>query len=373
MTRVLIIGGGIGGLSLALFCQVRGMEVSVYERTDEPVVQGAGIMIAPNAMRAFQTTSVAQAIREASYRSEQMLITDERGERLMALEVPDRLDAIYAIHRKKLQTILLEAVGREHVHYGYSFESYEADEEGVSVRFANGVEERGDALVGADGIHSSVRQALHLDEPLEYAGYTCWRGVTERLSDDETAPFIEMWGQDGRFGIIPLGERSVYWYALVNGRAASQAHHEATPDEIAQRFESFAHDSASLIRRTKSVIHRDIFDFSTLKNWSRGRVSLLGDAVHAVTPNMGQGACQAIEDAYVLAEELARSTVPDAFATYTKRRYQRAHTIREQSRQTGALAHMSDARLIRVRNGVLRMLPRPLIRRLTTRLYTTDF
>ncbi len=317
MTRVVIAGAGIGGLAAALSLRAVGLDdLVVLERAPALDEVGAGITVQTNALSAIGTLrpDLVDGITAAGQVVATGEVVDWRGRALSRLDMAQAARAVggpppVAIHRATLQRLLLDAcrplaprLGAEVV----GFDALEAPERGgVAARLADGAEERGDVLVGADGLRSAVRAQLLGREAPRYAGYTCWRGVTEDACGWAPGRVAEVWGPGARFGVVPIGGGRIYWFATHSEPAGGRD--DDVHARLADLFGRWMPPIPALIAATPAarVIRNDISDRPPIDRWGAGPVTLLGDAAHPMTPNLGQGACQAIEDAVVLARALA--------------------------------------------------------------------
>ena len=238
---------------------------------------------------------------------------------------------------------------------------FECDDNGVTVRFANGLEERGDVLVGADGLHSVVRARLHGESKLRYAGYTCWRGLArfEHKGLPSDAAFEAM-GPGKRFAAHHCGKGRVFWYGTKNtpeGRADAPGGRKA---EALECFRDWFSPIPELIEATPpdGILRNDIVDRKPIRAWGKGRVTLLGDAAHPTTPNLGQGACQAIEDAVTLAHCLGQGgSAPSLLRLYESRRIPRTTMITNQSLRVGFFGQFENPLACALRDAVTRITP----------------
>jgi 2-polyprenyl-6-methoxyphenol hydroxylase-like FAD-dependent oxidoreductase len=360
--QVIVIGGGIGGLSAALALRQVGMQATVYERARQPREVGAGLGLWPNALRVLSTLGVGGAVRGLSVPDEQGTLYNWRGDvlaRMWSAESLRRHGAMMTVvHRADLLGVLLDAVGRTSLRLGAECVGFRQSDMGVIARFANGDEVRGDLLIGADGLHSAVRAQLFGATPPRYAGYTAWRGVAE--FDHGQVMAGESWGRGQRFGMMPLNRGRVYWFGTANtaeGEADSPAGRKA---DVRQRFAGWHAPIEALIEATDGadILRNDIYDRSPLRYWAAGRVALLGDAAHPMTPNLAQGACQAIEDAGVLAKCLsADKDVPAALHSYEAWRMARTRAITSESRLLGQVAQWRSPVACWLRDTLLRRAP----------------
>ncbi len=262
--------------------------------------------------------------------------------------------AFRAVHRADLQAMLLKALGDGVVQPGAQCISFTQDRAGVRVQFAGGQEAYGDVLIGADGIHSVIRAQLFGQAKPRYAGYTAWRGVT---SFEQDGNVFESWGRGSRFGFVPLSQGRVYWFATRNAPEGKADGASGSKRELLDLFAGWHEPIEAVIEATEegAILHNDIYDREPLHQWSKGRVTLLGDAAHPMTPNMGQGACQAIEDALVLADCLHNaSCIETALQTYEQRRIKRTNAIVKRSRDIGRVAQWENPLACSVRNAILK-------------------
>ena len=214
--KAIIIGGGIGGMALALALRQQSIAVEVYEQADALREVGAGLVLWPNAMTALDTLGLVPALRAVSAPFGDSEIRDWHGELLTRLVTPDLPGLVPGalIYRTQLLDVLAHALGPGVVHLGAQCVQVRQDKSGVTACFADGREATGDALIGADGIHSVVRRELFGDVPMRYAGYTVWRGTSNVAVEQPIG--LEMWGKGGRFGCRTTTPGRVYWYATAN-------------------------------------------------------------------------------------------------------------------------------------------------------------
>lgn len=362
--HVAIAGAGIGGLTLAIALRRAGVEVTVLERAPELRPVGAGITVQPNAMVALRTLGLDEAVAAEGAIAGESAILDASGRTLQ--EAPLRslqrkLGApMVCIHRARLHRILLDACGEERVRTGRAVVGYEDRGERVTVHLSEGDASEADLLVGADGLHSVVRRQLLGEQPLRYAGYTSWRGVCRAPEFAALDRTTESWGVGARFGIVPIGHGAIYWFATANSEPGQLDPPGRSRDRLLALFRGWHAPIEQLIAGTEEseILRTDIQDRRPVKRWSKGRVVLLGDAAHPMTPNLGQGGCQAIEDAVVLARALATSpSVADALHRYEKVRIPRANAMVTQSFRLGRIAQWENPALIALRDALLRRLP----------------
>jgi 2-polyprenyl-6-methoxyphenol hydroxylase-like FAD-dependent oxidoreductase len=352
--RTLIVGGGIGGLSLAVALRHAGHDVVVLEQAPRIDPVGAGITLFGNAMSALARLGLRDAVAARGAPARQSAILTSKGAALARLPA-DLLDGATAVHRGDLQSVLAAAAGD--VRLGAEIVAVVQDADGVVARAANGAEERGDLLVGADGLGSVVRGAVG-EARRRYAGYTAWRGVASVAG--EPGRLTESWGVGERFGLVDIGRGRTYWFATKNAPEGEPDEAGGRKAEILRRFSGWHDPISAVVEATDeaAILRNDVYYLEPLPRWSAGRIVLVGDAAHATTPGVGQGAAQAIEDAVVLADQLARRTdLGVALAAYESARRARVAGVLKLSRQADAMAQLGNPLACRLRNAVVRRLP----------------
>ena len=359
---ILIVGAGIGGLVFARALERQGLEARVFERARAFAPVGAGILVQTAALLALRTVDLEQAVLAGGREVVLGLGLTSNGKKLQSTRMDflkTELGAgVVAIHRARLHEILAGALERTNVLLGKDCVGFDDDGPGVTARFSDGSSERGSVLVGADGLRSAVRKGLFGDEPLRYAGYTSWRGIAPRVPGVLDGSVAELWGRGLRFGYAAISEREIYWFAVANakeGERDADAH-----QAVVERFGDFTAPVPALIDATpkERVFRTDIHDRPPVPSWSRGRVTLLGDAAHPTTPNLGQGGCRAIEDAVTLARCLVTGDTHEAaFSAYERLRVARTSRIVEASYGFGRIAQLDGAVSTALRNFAMRLTP----------------
>src|SRR5919197_2224260 len=357
--RVLVVGGGIGGLATAIARARDGHEPLVFERASALEAVGAGIALSPNAVAALERLGVADEVRRRGHAPRHALVLNRRGRVLGELPYAERGWEMLGVHRAALQEALVAALPERALRLGRAGIGFELLDGRVRIQLAGGGVEEGEALIGADGIHSVVRAGLFGDSELRYSGHAASRAVTERLPTVSEDRFSESWGPGARFGLVPIGGRRLYWFVAEDALDGAPPP-EATLAHLRRRFADWHDPIPAVLDATdeSSLSRTFVYDRRPSKQWGKGRVTLVGDAAHPMTPNLGQGAAQALEDAVVLGVELGRGGDPEeALRRYERRRRRRANAIVRQSFQAGRLAQLSSPRACAVRDFVVRALP----------------
>jgi 2-polyprenyl-6-methoxyphenol hydroxylase-like FAD-dependent oxidoreductase len=387
VTRVAVVGGGIGGLAAGVALRRAGVDVTVYERaaTLERVRTGGGLMLWHNAVRALHTLGLAGELGRIGHEITAQEFHSWRGRRLARWPVADisrrQGVPVYAVARPSLHRLLSDAAGDD-VTAAARCTRFDAAGDGVTLRLADGTRPHADVLVGADGLRSTVRAALMpYEPPPRYAGYTAWQGV---VPDPGVAPgvFVNIWGRGLRFVYYPLAHGLVYWDAVTSDRVGRRLDAEGAlgrgPREIIEeRFAGWPDPVTTLIRATPAdeLGPIDIYDRDPVRRWSTPRVTLLGDAAHPMAFNLGQGGCQAIEDALVLSQCVTPDRTPEeTLAAYEKRRLARTTAITRRSRAIGSVSRWSHPVSCAVREVFMRLMFERVVYRKSFQLITdTDF
>ena len=327
--RVLVVGAGIAGLALSRALGRHDVTVEVVERATEWEPAGAGLFLPENAGRALRDLGVWPAVAARANPIERQRFLDHRGRTLAEIDVRGFWDGVggcVAIERSALHEVLQEAIGEVPVRLGTSVTSLD-DGDGPAPRasFSDGSSRSYDVVVGADGVHSTIRSLALGGPAARYVGQACWRYVAHGF------PELDGWtvwlGPGCSFLTVALGDGAVYCYADVS--TADPA--SADRDGWRETFAGFADPVPRLLEQAGDAYFATIEEVAA-PSWTSGHVVLVGDAAHASSPNMAQGAAMAVEDALVLAELLgADQPVEQALAEYGRRRRPRVAFVQEQT------------------------------------------
>lgn len=359
MTKTIsIIGAGIGGLTTALTLKQRGLNVNIYESSPEIKPVGAGIILANNAMQVFKKLGLQDQIEKAGNRISRMKITDDQLKPLSIVDLSEYEEkngvSNIAIHRGALQKILAEHVGPESIKLSKRLSKVEKSEL-FNLTFEDNTTLDTQFLIGADGIKSVVRNQLFSENTIRNANQNCWRGICEmELPGNYHHELNEAWGKGRRFGFVKIGAKKVYWYALTNKSSSAG-------NNLLEIFKDFHQDILNVISATpiQQIITSEILDLKPIQKWQAENVCLIGDSAHATTPNLGQGACQAIEDAFVIGQLLDKGiSFSDTFSQYESRRKKKAHAIVNTSWTLGKLAHIENSFGVKIRNLLMKNMPK---------------
>jgi 2-polyprenyl-6-methoxyphenol hydroxylase-like FAD-dependent oxidoreductase len=344
--KVLIVGGGIAGMCAAIELRKRGAQVDLVEIDPHWRVYGAGITLSGPTLRAFTEVGVIDAIMERGWCADGVDICTAEGQKIGELPTPrtGRPDVPGGggILRPMLARILRHhtlASGTA-VRCGTSFRSTEPDGDGVIVAFTDGRAERYDLVIGADGLHSKVREAVFPEAAKpKYTGQGSWRAVVPRPAEITRAAMFM--GPKIKAGVNPVSKEEMYLFVTEPRDTAEfidETRWRETLRALLAPFGGPVGDIRDGLNAKSRIVYRPFFGLLMAPPWNRGRVVLIGDAVHSTTPHLASGAGIGIEDAIVLAQELERvGDVEQALATFTARRYPRCRTVVENSLRLGEM------------------------------------
>lgn len=370
---IVVAGAGIAGLATAVALQRQGRSVRVLEqRADATVAEGAGISIWPNALAALDELGLGDAVRGAGGQVSAGAMRWHDGTWLRRPS-PERLvtalgESLVVIHRARLRTILADAVTPGTVQYGTAVHGVIATADGVRLHLSDNTRVDAAAVVGADGTHSAV--ARHLNGRLvdTYAGYTAWRGVADyaldgALAGETMAPGIEV-------GHVPLGAGQTYWFAAQRA-AENRQRPEGELAYLRRTLARWADPIPAILAATRAedVLRNDLFDRTPARQWSRGPVVVVGDAAHPMRPHLGQGGCQALEDAAILAAVVGRcADLASAFAAFAAFRRPRTTALVRESRTIGRIVNLRPAALSAAATRATGFVPEGLLMRHLARI-----
>ena len=342
--RALIVGGGIGGLAAAVALRRIGVEVEVHERAPELAEVGAGLSLWSNAVQALRRLGVAERVLAEATPIRSAVTYDVQGRVLSEMSVEPLAsragEPSVCAHRAELQRALAAELDPSVLRLGRACVGVEERLDHAAATFADGSRVRADLVIGADGIRSAVRASLVGPSEPRHSGYAAWRGIarTEHPAHAGGRGLFLM-GRGAQAGSFTCGPGRTYWFVTRNGPRGQTppADLKAAALETVRGWPAAFRE---VIEATEpaAILWNDIVDRPPARTWGRGRITLLGDAIHPTTPNLGQGACMALEDAVVLAASLARE--PDlerALRGYEDARRARTAFVQEQSRSLGAM------------------------------------
>jgi salicylate hydroxylase len=366
--KVLVAGGGIGGITSVLALRSRGIECQLFEQAPAFGQVGAGLQVSSNAARVLLKLGLGEALkRVATYPDGRDYRGWDDGARLYYTPLGERAEAhfgapYYAAHRAELLDVLLGGLGQHGFRLGSRIERVDQDDKSVTITLADGSTESGDILIGADGIHSTVRAQLFGKELPRYTGNVAWRGLVpaERVAHLDLGSVVGVWMGPNRSIVqyyVSAG-KTFNWIGI--SRSAPPAREswlaEGKVEDALAEYDGWHSTIRTIIAATPKVLRQALYDREPLPDWQAGRIVLLGDAAHPMMPFYAQGAAQSIEDAYVLAGCIAaaQDRPLEALARYVKLRQPRTAWMQGLSRREEELYQMNDAAAIKDRNARMR-------------------
>jgi FAD-dependent urate hydroxylase len=347
--KVIIVGAGMGGLTAAIALRQAGYQIEVYDRVPALTAAGAGVSLWSNGVKVLNRLGLGPQIAAIGGQMDRMMYRGRDGTRLTDFSLQALVDAVgqrpYPVARTDLQRMLLDAVGAASVRLGCECVGVEQDAASATAIFANGHRSTGDLVVGADGTHSIVRGSV-LEAPAsrQPVGYVNWNGLV--TAGPELVPpstWVTFVGEHKRVALMPVGGGRHYFFFDVPLPAGTPPHPGGAKAELSRHFVGWAAPVQALIEQLEErrINRIEIHDIEPLPRMVRGRIALLGDAGHTSAPDLGQGGCQAMEDAWVLAHQLLTTnvSVSDALARYEAQRLRRTGDIVLKARKRSNVTH----------------------------------
>lgn len=352
---IAIIGGGIAGLTLAICLKNSGYTCHIFEKNKEFSEVGAAISIFPNALRVFKEIGIIDDILANAGEMSKVFLKRSDGTILAKSEPVYDLPQI-CMHRADLHSILLKNVDAN-LRTNHELVSIEpVSESCTKLTFKNGSSKTFDAVIGADGIHSNVREFVINDGLPIFRGYNIWRGVVE--SNFDIGYGSETYGKGQRVGIVPVKPGVYGWWATCNEDFLEDDAPEGTKAKLKRLFGDWHDPIPQLIENTESILKNSLCDREPKRGWSKNNITLLGDAAHPTTPNLGQGGCLAIEGAFILSKCIERYGLDkDSFSRYEKLHVDRALSIVKSSLQIGQMGQIENPVAVFFRNLFFRLTP----------------
>lgn len=352
--KIAIIGGGIAGLTFAR-CISDDYETHIFEKKQEFGEVGAAISVFPNALCVMDEIGLLDTILNTSGKFENVYLKTDKGE-ILSKSTPQSNYPVICIHRADLHRILLTDINTHlHINSGVK-QLINLDNDQVEVIFENGDTSVFDAVIGADGIHSVVRKHIINDGDPIFRGYNIWRGVVK--TDFDIGYASETYGKGRRVGIVPIKNGVYGWWATYNEEFLKDDEPEDTKQKLKRLFGNWHHPIPELIENTENILKNSLSDRNPHNGWTIGNITLIGDAAHPTTPNLGQGGCMAIEGAYLLAKCVNKYGFSSkAYEIYEKHQFPRSKEIINESLKLGKIGQITNPILITLRNFFFKIIP----------------
>jgi 2-polyprenyl-6-methoxyphenol hydroxylase-like FAD-dependent oxidoreductase len=339
METVNIIGGGIGGLTLANALQREGIDFNLFEQAPRITEVGAAISISKAALDILEKLELGWLVKSAGYETGNFHISDKnlKNIRITSTEFP-----VTIIHRAKLIDILVSKLPKEKIHLNAKLTSIRNETEFSALGFSNGLHFTSRCTAIADGIQSTSRQQIFPGMKIRYTGQAIWRGITTmNWPEQYHNTYTEIWSNSKRFLFVPMDSTSIFWLAIKNAAIGGKDNPGTIREELVQEFRDFHPFVKELIVHSSNFIRNDLADLGTEKRkWYQDKIVFIGDAIHATTPNLAQGGCQAIEDAYCLSLLMKKShkDFSEIFPAYQHLREKKVSFIVNTSWRFGKIA-----------------------------------
>lgn len=358
--RISIVGGGISGLCTAIALQRKGIHVNVYEKEKTVHEHDTGIILSGNAIRAFYIMGLGPELRANGLDSDGCLLKSDSGKIIAEFDyhAPSHIPNYLFIHRSELQRILTDALLPGSLHFDKHMIDFKHDNT-ISLFFKDGTSVESDYLISCDGAGSQIRKKLFPNSALTYTGFSCWRGIIEEPPMNVPA-YTETWGPRGRFGIAPLSDHQVFWYAMKKSSSENSDMSEWSPIDLLFNFFYYHEPIQEILENTspEHIIYDNLYELKPLTPLQSGNILLLGDSAHASMPNIGQGASQAAEDAVYLAKWISsEETIDKAFFKYETHRQERMKLVKNEMKIYGLAARIDFPVLCSLRNKLLQLTP----------------
>lgn len=349
-SEIAIVGAGIGGLTLALALEQKNISYVIYEQANSFEALGYGIQISPNAVHVLHALGLAEDLKSISHECKEFELRSFESDSVLANWRHKSAVPYYQCRRADLHALLFDGLKqKENVRFSQRVESFESDKDGVSLTLSDGCTLRHTALVGADGVNSSIRKSIYPNTKPHYSGYAAYRAILPWSNNhDNLLGRTQVWmGANKHVVLYPNGKD---WLNLVCIEKTDEVHAESWSHPVDKTVlkERFANSGllGSMLKEfsdtSEPCFRWGLYEHEPLSKWSQENVTLLGDAAHAMVPFMAQGAAMAIEDAYVFANCLAScEKTPDAFIQYEHLRKKRATKVQKTSLRNADIFHAS--------------------------------
>jgi 2-polyprenyl-6-methoxyphenol hydroxylase-like FAD-dependent oxidoreductase len=353
--KIAIIGGGIAGLTFSIALNNEKFECHIFEKKDNFGEVGAAISVFPNALSVMKELGLMNELLQTAGELKKIILKTAKG-KIMSITEPKGELPIICIHRAELHKVLLNN-SKAILYENYGLSSIEElPSKKMKLNFENGESKEFDVVVGADGIHSAVRQYVINDGAPVFRGYNIWRGVIK--TDFAIGHGSETMGKSQRVGIVPIKDGVYGWWATCNEEFMQDDEPEGTREKLMRLFKDWHHPIPMFMEKTELIIKNSLSDRIPTKGWSKNNAVLIGDAAHPTTPNLGQGGCTAIEGAYLLAKCMEKYGIgTDAYKRYEELHFDRAKEINQESLRLGKIGQISNPLLIAIRNIIFFLTP----------------
>ena len=337
--EISIIGGGIGGLSLANALKSMGIKFHLYERSTKFTEVGAGIGLSESTLQILDKIGLYNLAKSNGKFIERAILANKNLKTLRV--IPTESEGM-CIDRTKLIEILSANISEDEYTLNEELESFQRKEGKMMMNFSSGKKVETELIIACDGINSKIRGKIYPQIQKRYSGQTIWRGISYlELPENFQNTYYELWGDNLRFGVSPMIENRYYWYAVKMAPAKERENPNESRTVLKKLFKNYSPKILKIIENSPKIVRDDMWDLKPHNNsWCQDNLVFLGDSIHATTPNLAQGGCQAIEDAYTLAKAIKKFGLSkEAFKKYEEVRREKTTYIVNKSWQFGKSAH----------------------------------
>lgn len=342
MKTIAIIGGGIGGLALANSFQKQGIDYQLFESSTKFGEVGAGIGISESTIQILDKLGIGEEVRRNGKYIKEAVIVTKNKQLIRKLPIEN---GGFSIHRAQLIEILAKNIDLTKVNFNHKLTQISTDGKQTQVVFQTLEKKQFDCVVACDGINSLIRNTFFPNIQKRYSGQTIWRGIAScRLPKEFQEVYLEFWGDNLRFATIPMNDSQYYWYAVRYAPAGEQDTTATQKEDLIRLFGNYFKEVKEVIQSSPYILRNDMWDLEPAKRpWHYQNIVFIGDSIHATTPNLAQGGCQAIEDAYTLSLCIKKYGLNEkAFKAYNQLRIDKVNYIVNQSWRFGQSAHQSN-------------------------------
>ncbi|WP_024769095.1 FAD-dependent monooxygenase [Aquimarina macrocephali] len=354
--KIAIIGGGIGGLTMALTLKRNNQGFKLFEKSNEFQEVGAGIGIASNALKIFDKLNIGNELREKGHLLKKTILATEKLKILKTVPFPEE---VYCIHRASIIDVISNELDKNSYELNKEVESIE-NQENVKIKFKDNTVSEFDTLIASDGINSTVRKSVFPEIKTRHTHQVIWRGITKfDINADLKHTYYELFEGSLRFLFLPLNDTEMFWLAVQEKKNFSKDSSASLKSYLLKTYSEFHPIVLDLLNRTmeSNILQNELADIEpNYKNWFKNNTVFIGDSIHATTPNLGQGACQAIEDAYTLGLCI-KNDMNTSFSDYQNVRFKKVEYIVKQSWKIGKMSLISGGLQKKLLHLLLRFFP----------------
>ena len=354
--KIAIVGGGIGGLTMALTLKRNNQKFKLFEKSEEFKEVGAGIGIASNALKIFDKLNIGNELREKGHLLKRTILATEKLKPLKTVPFPEE---VYCIHRASIIGVISNELDKNSYELNKEVESIE-NKENVKIKFKDNTVSEFDTLIASDGINSTIRKSVFPEIEIRPTHQVIWRGITKfDIDADLKHTYYELFEGSLRFLFLPLNDTEMFWLAVQEKKNFSKDPSTSLKSYLLKTYCEFHPIVLNLLNRTteSDILQNELADIEpNYKNWFKNNTVFIGDSIHATTPNLGQGACQAIEDAYTLGLCI-KNNVNNSFSDYQNARLKKVEYIVKQSWKIGKMSLTSGGLQKKLLHLFLRFFP----------------